>query len=191
MNNEIALKETIDTLEKLVGEMYLFSQPRSNYVLDHFVVCAYDTPARQREQIITELRSIYFGLCDVYSNNQLAKLNLEEITDDSHRSNIKKSKLEKRILANDIHIAGKLAECKHLLELLSRMPEYTREEYDKEEPEFWKRRLSRQSILTRSGDYGNLDAIIQMFSVPGQNKPFNNTDYIDTLETKLIKDGKL
>ena len=162
-------KEAISQMEKLLGEMAAI-QPRSNFALEHFVICQHDTPGRQRQQILSELQALMFALADMNDDVELAQFDLENIQD-SDRGRIERRKLERQIYGIQISIQQRLKEVNFLLSMLERLPVYSAEEFEAEEPEYWQKRLTRQVFFAQHGDNGNLDAILQMASQPGIDKP--------------------
>jgi hypothetical protein len=51
------------------------------------------------------------------------------------------------------------------------MPKYTAEELEAEEPTYWAARLTRQAFMAQRDPGGNIDAILQMATIPGMMKP--------------------
>jgi hypothetical protein len=166
-------------IEGLLGEMRELGQPRSDYALAHFVVGQHDLPGAQRKQVLDELQAMMFALADVNDEKKTAEIDLAEILelhDEKHgyewqREEIKIGGLRRKILSLELHLEGRLRECETLLAMLDRIPKYTREQYEAEEPEHWARRLTRQFVLHQRGDFGNLDALLQMETEPGKAKP--------------------
>jgi hypothetical protein len=166
-------------IEGLLGEMRELGQPRSDYALTHFVVGQHDLPGAQRKQILDELQAMMFSLGDVSDEKKLAEIDLAEALElldrkfgyEREREEIRIGGLRRKILSIEMHLEGRLRECETLLAMLDRIPRYTREQYEAEEPERWARRLTRQFVLHQRGDFGNLDALLQMATEPGQAKP--------------------
>lgn len=180
MNNLITQAQTqIDTIGKLFGEMFELQQNRSNYTLEKFVVCQHDTLGRQRKQVLDELMGILEGLNQCVVAYELAQIDIEELQEpvknkfEKRRNEIKLREKERELRFIELRITGLLREGNYLLSLLEKIPKYTREELEEEEPEYWEKRLSRQATLMQmfGGNMGNVDAILEMYSNAGMPKP--------------------
>jgi hypothetical protein len=161
----------IHQLEGMLGEMNELGRMRSDFVLEHFVAGQHDTPGRQRAQVLAELQSLYFAMADLYDDMQIAQIDLTEIEGDDPREQIQRRKLERGIAGMAITLNQRVKEIDHLLEILTKLPRYTADELEKEEPIYWAARLSRQAYLAPRDPGGNLDAILQMATTPGLKKP--------------------
>lgn len=178
MNN---IKEITNRLSTLINEMRAIEQPRSNYVLRHFVVAQHDTPMAQRKQILDELRSMMFFLADLNDDIKLAqlekdefieKLNNESISDTERiRTEIFADKKSREITSNEMTLTGRMRECETLLAMLDEIPAFTREQYEAEQPLYWQKRITRQFRYGQMGDAGNLDAVRQMLTEVGTYSP--------------------
>ncbi len=169
-------------LREMFGEMIEAGRMRTNFALEHFVAGQHDLPGRQRAQILAELQSLYFALADVWDEIQLAEVEKDEIifsardegktvTPLTPRQNIALGKAERKILSNSIYLYQRWQEVDFLLKLLQRLPKYTAEELEAEEPAYWSMRLARQAFMAQRDPGGNLDAIVQMLTSPGLPKP--------------------
>ena len=149
MNN---IKEITNRLSTLIDEMRVVEQPRSNYVLRHFVVAQHDTPMAQRKQILDELRSMMFFLADLNDDIKLAQLeknefietlNNESFSDTERiRAGIFADKKSREIASNEMTLTGRIRECETLLEMLDEIPAFTREQYEDEQPLYWEHRVA-------------------------------------------------
>lgn len=172
MNDVTVLaNDRINKLKSMLGEMVELGRMRSDYALEHFVVGQHDVPGRQRAQALAELQAMYFSLADVYDDMELAKLDLEEVKGDNQRAQIQRRQLERKIAGIQIHLIQRVKEIDCLLKLLEQMPRYTAEQLEAEEPIYWAARLSRQAFIAPRDPGGNLDAILQMVTIPGLKKP--------------------
>lgn len=175
MDEKQKLGNTIVTLRQLLDEMQGLSQPRSNFALTHFVVGQHDLPGRQYQQALLELQAMLFAMGDMYDDLEVAQLDLADLHADElmplARKEIAMRRANRKMEEMKINIAGRLREAEFLVALLNSMPKYTLEDLEKEEAEYWNRRLSRQHFMALTGDPGNVDAMIQMFTRPGEAKP--------------------
>ena len=169
-------QERIDAIEKLFGEIEELQQNRSNYTLGKFVVGQHDMPARQRKQVLDELLSLLEGLnqcVSMFENTQIDIEELQEPVEDKYqqrRNEIKLHEKELDLRFLKFRMIGLIRECDYLYGLLDKMPKYTREEFEKEEAQYWVKRLNRQFFMMEraGGNAGNLDAIHQLIGQPGK-----------------------
>ncbi len=196
-------QERIDAIEKLFGEIEELQQNRSNYTLGKFVVGQHDMPARQRKQVLDELLSLLEGLnqcVSMFENTQIDIEELQEPVEDKYqqrRNEIKLREKELDLRFLKFRMIGLIRECDYLYGLLDKMPKYTREEFEKEEAQYWEKRLTRQARLTEmfGGNFGNVDAILQMYSEPGRSHfsmPVKSKDFLRATVgyDRLIEEGE-
>lgn len=179
--NEIQEFETRKPqLEALLAEFEALGQPRSDYVLAHFVIGQHDRPARQRQQALLELREMLFTLADTADDIRLLELDIEELTAsfEAKNNNFQKRRTEleigrkqRQVTALRLQMAGRLRECEFLYELLKKLPPTTRENFEQQEADYWQARLTRQYFLGQRDHGGNLNAALEMLTKPGENKP--------------------
>ena len=168
-----------ENLSGLLEEMESLSQPRSNFALRHFVVGQHDRPARQRQQVLLELQTMMFTLADTADNIKLDEIDIRELEEKIKSSNgfeaertwIEISRKKRNIQSNKLSLSGRIRECDYLYSMLGQIPEATSEQLESEEAEYWKSRLTRQYLLAQRDAGGNLTAILEMLTEPGQNKP--------------------
>lgn len=180
MEEKEQLGNYIATLSDLLAEMKTLSQPRSKFALQHFVVGQHDLPGRQYQQVILELQALFFAMGDLYDQYEEAQIDVDEAEYaldnlsegfERRRKQVEYRRALRRMEELKITIAGRMREAEFLLGLINSMPRYSLEQLEKEEAVYWQLRLSRQHMLARMGDPGNLDAVIQMFTDPGKQKP--------------------
>jgi hypothetical protein len=177
MNEE--LSAIIGSVESLMVEFVENQQPRSDFVLRHFVAGQHDLPGRQRAQVLTELQV-------KLSSIKRAKIERERIllrADQARKRYETGDAFGQREAVLDIEQAevdleelnlamvGAVRETNTLLGIFSTMPRYTREQLEAEEAEYWGRRLTRQYVVGGRDVGGNLDAVLQMMTEPGKPKP--------------------
>ena len=172
-------QSTTSRVSDLLNEIHALKQSRSNFALAHFVVCAHDTPGRQRMQVLDELEAALFYVMDTKDDLSLALIDQAEFEAtisagyyDAQRNDIKVARNKRKIINLQMQIDAKTREMVTLLGILDSLPTYTREQIEAEEPEYWNKRLSRQAYLSQQGAYtamgeGNLDAIMQTQDEPG------------------------
>lgn len=170
---------------KLLREINELKQNRSDYVLEHFVIGQHDTPGRQRLQILDELESLFFAVQDMTDERETARIEIEEIGSltpgnpyEESRLIIRMRRAQRTMIALELQINSRVREINTLLSILSTLPEYTREQLDQEEAEYWVRRLNRQATLSQVGastglGEGNMEALLQLHFKPGEVRKLN------------------
>lgn len=177
MNKEIEIRQ--EKLNALLDEMYELSQPRSDFALKHFVVGQHDLPARQRQQVLLELQGMMFELANTQDEIKLAELDLQDLDKElaeatgteSERVKIRIGQKKRYLESMNLTLTGRLRECDTLYSLLQSMPKVSKEEFEKQEAEYWSRRLTRQFLVSSKDVGGNLNSIIDMMTHPGKEKP--------------------
>lgn len=195
MNIENLENNLVARIERLREDIEAIQQPRSNFALKHFVVGMHDMPGRQRQQAVLELQIKMFNI----RRGQLAE----------RETLAKKRKAEKDLESEDIYIRemaqieiercdvdiaelklariGAAREAEYLLAILDALPRYTYEDYQREEAQYWRARLSRQALQDMKAmgtvSAGNQEAIRQMFREPGSSSAgaFMNDEYLRAL----------
>jgi hypothetical protein len=198
MTDQIFVKENVasrtEEISKLLGEINEMKQNRSSFILEKVVVLEHDMPGRQRLQILDELESLFYATMDMLDERDLALNQVDKMAAeiDILPALTEFDKTEKRIRIRQsqrlaIHleteINSRTKEIDFLLGLLKQLPAYTREQFEKEEPEYWRRRWSRQSVLSMRGmatgaGEGNLDVLRRSFMHVGDESPLRLPDEI-------------
>lgn len=165
-------------LEALMGKLREFAQPRSAYTIEKHIVCAQETPEMQYKQVLDELWARLNSLQDVMDERELAELDLEEKEDGGpgtgdRRREIEVRKLRRKLVRIDYKLEGLTREIGVLLSIKERLPEFTWEQFEASQERYWEKRLARQWWLTHiaGGNYGNLDAILNLFTPLGEDRP--------------------
>jgi hypothetical protein len=184
-------------LEALMGKLREFAQPRSAYTIEKHVICAQETPEVQYKQVLDELWSRLNALQDVMDERELCELELEEMEVKAFqgvggfseptgqpqgiaptkiqkkRMELEVRKLRRKLVRIDYRLEGLTREIRILMDIKSRLPEFTWEQFENAQPSYWEKRLSNQWWLTHiaGGNYGNLDAILNLFTEVGGDRP--------------------
>lgn len=177
MNDQLIERQA--KLQTLLDEMEELSQGRSNFALRHFVVGQHDLPGRQRQQVILELQSLMFEMADTADSMRLLEIDIDELQDQlGSAEGRSKTKVEiqigqksRQVQALRLLLVGRMKECDTLFELLSVIPKVSADQLEAEEAEYWKARLARQFYVSQRDVGGNLNAILQMATVPGRSRP--------------------
>lgn len=122
-------------------------QPRSNFQLEKFVVNAHPTRQMQYHQIITEIQALYYTIKNVSlelqkTEIQIARLRSSGDDIDEIEAQIKELQIEQTRIVG----VGAFRELDTLLRLKSNYPEYTRNEIEENQQEYWQLRLEQQQV---------------------------------------------
>lgn len=169
----------IDKMKERLNEMVELGRMRSNFALAHFVVGQHDTPGAQRAQALTELQVLFFSLSEVQDDIELAELELEDKRveleypkgNETRKKLIEMRKIERKLMQLRINIHQRMKEVDYLLELLDRLPQYSAESLEAEEPVRWAARLTRQAFMAQRDPGGNINALLDFITIPGAMKP--------------------
>ena len=166
--NQIAKIKPSDELLKAFKEI---QQPRTEYVLRHFVVGKHETPQQQYSHCVLNLQIKYNAL-------RRAKIHLEKVEyliekyrkeeDNGNKlSGFKRRDKEIDCEECELAVLGALREFEALYRIWNEFDKkYTREEIDLAQPEYWNKRLTRQTnqdlFATGRVGAGNQDALRQI-----------------------------
>lgn len=155
---------TPDVLEAIAE----IQQPRSDFQLEHFVVGQHDTEEMQYYQCLIELQSLYYTIRMVSlelkkAEVEIARLRATGDEIDELDAQIKEIGLEQtRVVA-----VGSFRELDKLLKIYNSFPKkFSRSEIEQAQPDYWKKRLTRQATLESVGGTqavaSNLDSLRQI-----------------------------
>lgn len=146
-NIEVRVKKVFDLIAEMESAFWAIQQPRSAYVLEKFVVGQHDTPETQYSQCVLELQVKYDNIRRAVLNKKKLLIKISEYesrnTDlDQIEADLLKIDLEEQ----DRAMLGALREFEALYLIWQSFPQkYTREDLDKNQPEYWAKRLHRQA----------------------------------------------
>lgn len=155
---------TPDVLEAIAE----IQQPRSDFQLEHFVVGQHDTEEMQYYQCLVELQNIYYTIRTVSLELKKAEIEIDRLRStgdeiDEIDAQIKEIGLEQtRVVA-----VGSFRELEKLLKIYNSFPKkFTRSEIEQAQPDYWRKRLTRQATLESVGGTqalaANLDSLRQI-----------------------------
>ena len=123
-------------------------QPRSRFQLEKFVVNAHPTAQMQYHQIITEIQALYYTIKQVSLELEKTRIEIKRLRAtgdeiDEIEAQIKELGIEQTQVVG----VGAFRELEILLELKSQYPNYTRNEIEQDQSEYWELRLKAQNTL--------------------------------------------
>ena len=141
-------------------------QPRSRYQLIHFVIGQHDTPEMRFYQLMLELQDMGHKLRMAELGVKKAKVEISRLLEtgdelDAIEAEEKQVGLEQTLVV----MQGALREVAVLEAIFNTCQHYTRDEIEHAQPEYWEKRLTRQTNLQiMSGNVGwaQLDSMRQI-----------------------------
>lgn len=184
-------------IEKLTPEIIQaiseIQQPRSKFQLDKFVINQHDTDEMRYFQTVLEIQQLYNGIRKTVIKKKQLEIQIERLM----ASEDEIDQLEAQGLVIDLEecalgVIGARREIEHLMDIFNSFPKkFTRDEIEDAQPDYWMKRMHRQTTLEFAGGTqaaaAHLDSLRQM----GVLKVTENG--IEAVETepilKEIKDG--
>ena len=165
--------------ETITSNIGLLLQARSNFQLEHFVINQHDTNEMRYKQCLLEMQTLYYTIKVIELEVKKTEIEIKDLlaTDDEKNkidAEIKQIRLEQTNFA----LIGAMGELDKLIEIYNSFEhKYTSEEIEKNQLEYWDKRLRRQALLEEVGgrpsQASNLEALRQMGSItlnPNKNE---------------------
>ena len=130
---------------------------RSDYQLLHFVVGQHDTLQMQYRQILLEVKSLITKIRLAELATQKQRIKLDRLSG-SALNLLKAEKIRINMVVTLDAIEGARRELNYLLELAGKYPQYTPQEIEENQEEYWESRLQRQANLDRMSVEQNVSA---------------------------------
>jgi hypothetical protein len=147
------LPEQLNETHPIFLALAEIQKPRSRFQLEKFVVGQHDTPEQQYKQTLLEIQHLYYTLKTVNLTLKKDQIEIDRLRMtgdeiDELDAQIKEIALEQsRLIA-----IGAQRELHDLIEIWESFEhKYTYEELETLQPEYWNKRLNRQSILESIG----------------------------------------
>jgi hypothetical protein len=136
----------VTDLETIVEDYVI--RERSDYQLRHFVIGQHDTPQMQYRQIIIEVKALITKIRFAELDQEKTRIKLSTLSDSPlDQVKAEKHKLNLVIMSDLIEAARR--ELAFLLALADEYPQYTPQDIEDNQPEYWEARLQRQATLDR------------------------------------------
>ena len=141
-------------------------QPRSRFQLIHFVIGQHDTPEMRFYQLCLELQDMGYKLRLAQINTRKAEIEIAHLLETGDELDALEAE-EKQVGLEQTRIVmrGAEREIAVLTDLFGESQHYTRDEIEHAPPEYWQKRLTRQTNLQiMSGNVGwaQLDSMRQI-----------------------------
>lgn len=188
--NELALQLERDS--DFSKALVAIQQPRTAYVLRHFVVNQHDTLGQRWAQCVLEMQQKVAALATAQIDREIAEIQIARLKKRGTPIALLKAKKKqielKQLEWAEIGAARELADLKAIYDEFGRM--WTREELEQEQAEYWTLRLNRQAMQDVNANgrigVGNQDAL-RMAGMPAPGMP----DYIEAVQRRFLETGKL
>ena len=140
-------------------------QPRSRYQLEHFVIGQHDTPEMRFYQLCLELQDMGYKLRMAQISVRKARVEIARLVAtgdelDALDAEEKQIGLEQ----TEIVMRGAERELAILTDLFDESQKFTRDEIEHAQPEYWQKRLTRQTnlqIMSGGVQWAQLDSLRQ------------------------------
>jgi hypothetical protein len=141
-------------------------QPRSRYQLVHFVIGQHDTPEMRFYQLMLEIQDTAYKLRMAELSVRKAEVEITRLLATGDEIDAIEAE-EKRVGLEQTRIVmgGALREMAVLEDIFDSSQHYTRDEIEHAQPEYWEKRLTRQTelqILSGSVGWAQLDSMRQI-----------------------------
>ena len=141
-------------------------QPRSRYQLIHFVLGQHDTPEMQFYQLMMELQDMGYKLRMARLGVKKLEIELARLLEtgdelDAIEAEEKQVNLEQTMIV----MRGAEREVAVLEDIFNSCQHYTRDEIEHAQPEYWEKRLTRQTnlqIMSGGVQWAQLDSMRQI-----------------------------
>ena len=161
-------------------------QPRSRYQLIHFVIGQHDTPEMRFYQLCLELQDMGYKLRTAELGVKKANIEIDRLLAtgddlDAIEAEEKRIGLEQ----TEIVMRGAERELAILTDLFDESQKFTRDEIEHAQPEYWQKRLTRQTnlqIMSGGVQWAQLDSMRQIGLLD---------ELVEARETQIAEQAKL
>ena len=140
-------------------------QPRSRYQLIHFVLGQHDTPEMQFYQLMMELQDMGFKLRMAQLNVRKTEVEIARLLETGDELDaIEAEEKQVGLEQTQIVMKGAQREIAILEDIFNECQHYTRDEIQHAQPEYWQKRLTRQTnlqIMAGGVQWAQLDSLRQ------------------------------
>jgi len=141
-------------------------QPRSRYQLIHFVIGQHDTPEMRFYQLCLELQDMGYKLRLAQINVRKAEVEIARLLETGDELDaLEAEEMELGLGQTRIVMRGAEREIAILTDLFDESQKFTRDEIEHAQPEYWQKRLTRQTnlqIMSGSVGWAQLDSMRQI-----------------------------
>ncbi len=140
--------------------------PRSRYQIIHFVLGQHDTPEMQFYQLVIELQSMRHKLRLAEVSMKKTKITIDRLLEtgdelDALEAVSTQMDMEQTLIVME----GARREIEVMMDIFNTCQHYTRDEIDRAQPEYWEKRLTRQTnlqVMSGNVQWAQLDSMRQI-----------------------------
>jgi hypothetical protein len=173
-------------MKNITEALLEIQQPRSRYQLIHFVIGQHDTPEMRFYQLMLELQDTGYKLRLAEIGIKKGEIEIARLLETGDEIDALDAE-EKRLGMEQTRLAmqGALREQAILEDIFDSCEHYTRDEIEHAQPEYWQKRLTRQTnlqIMSGGVQWAQLDSMRQIGLLD---------ELIETRENQLLEASKL
>lgn len=165
-------------------------QSQSKYQYEKFVIGQHDSPEMQYYQTVVEASSRIRNLKETELKIKKLEAEIEELLKTGKKSDaIQAEILGLQIEETNLQLIGQRRELEILEDIFSQYPNYTREEIEAAQPEYWNRRLIRTAqlqLMSGHVDWAQLEAIHQAGILPQAIEALPTMSYLENKAQELL-----
>ena len=160
-------------------------QPRSRYQLIHFVIGQHDTPEMRFYQLMLELQDMGYKLRIAQIAVRKSQIEIERLLETGDELDaIEAEEKEVGLEQTRIVMRGAEREIAVLTDLFDESQHFTRDEIEHAQPEYWQKRLTRQTnlqIMSGGVQWAQLDSMRQIGLLD---------EMVETREAQIVEQEK-
>lgn len=142
-----AITERLDAT--VLNAMAEIQQSRSPFQLEKFVVNQHATTEMQYYQCVTEIQALYYTIKTVTLDMKISEIKIARLREEGDEiDELEAQKIELGLEQTRLVGIGAFRELDTLLNIFESFPkQFTRQEIDEAQPDYWANRLERQATL--------------------------------------------
>jgi hypothetical protein len=168
-------------------------QSQSKYQYEKFVIGQHDSPEMQYYQTVLEASSRIRTLKETELRLKKLEAEAEELLETGKKSDaIQAQIIGLQIEDIQLGLIGQRRELQILEDIFAEFPNYTREEIEAAQPEYWNRRLIRTAqlqLMSGHVEWAQLEAIHQAGILPEALEAFPTMNYLENKAQHLLTIG--
>jgi hypothetical protein len=170
-------------------------QSRSRYQIEKFVLGQHHSPEMQYYQLCMETNGVINAIAETELRIEKIKAEAEELLETGKKSDAIEAKIKLlSVPALETQLIGSKRELAYFEQLFAEFPNYTREEIEAAQKDYWETRLTRvaqlQMLSRQSGvDWAQLEAVYQadimdkaLLEIPTMNHIIKNPELLTSQE---------
>jgi len=167
-------------------------QSRSRYQIEKFVVGQHDSPEMQYYQLCIEANVTANSIKETELRIEKIKAEADELRETGKKSDAIEAQIKELAVPElETQLIGQRRELAYMEELFSQYENYTREDIEQAQPEYWRNRLMRvgeMQMLARQGgvDWAHIQALYQADVLHEAMTKMPTLTHLDGKSTKLL-----